>query len=283
MDFETVEQIVKGESGETLIYVAVGCALGRYPPGEHPKQQYPPYLDQIDCPKLCILIDPVLEMPPRATTDVKDKQVKFLPILHMFEYNSPFLHNLIEHCCTKQIKMILHDFSGTDSTQYYPVQYGTRLFKHVLFDPTYGNGDCFPDVSAIKILRDSNGDFIQPKYCTFRNIQNTHVFASEFKARMYPIVHLIGRMYRIHRGFEEVRDWCTDESIRSHYERLRIIYDIRDDDYLASLRKILTEVVQDLCVVADSFLTEEEITTIVNSPKGLETMWRTIGAILFTN
>ena len=47
------------------------------------------------------------------------------------------------------------------------------------------------------------------------------------------------------------------------------------------LRRVVELTIQDLCVVSESYLSDEEIDTIVESPgRELENMWKTIGSIL---
>jgi hypothetical protein len=286
-NFETAEAIVREESEqkELLIYLAIGCALGRYAPGEHPAQQNPPYLKAFHCHKICILIDPCLEMPPRATKDPIEDTL-FMPIQQEFEYYSQFLKNLIEICTDPLlcVKMILHDFTGKDSNQYYLAHFKDKdkanLFKNVLFDPMYGDGDCCPDLNKVNILRNSSG-FIQPKYSRLQDLQkiNKDVLISELKMRKYS-VDLIARMYRIHEDLEEIRDWCTDKIIQEHYVRFCIIYNICYMGEETRLKEILMKIVEDLCVVAETFLSEEEIMGILSSSKSLENLWKMVGTIL---
>ena len=285
MDFNNVQKVVQDEStgGELLIYVAVGCALGRYPAGEHPKQQCPPYIDALPGKKICILIDPMLEDPPRANAE---SSALILPIRAALSYTPlGFLQNLIDLCMdsSRRVRMIVHDFTGADINAHYPTYLGETLYKRVLFDPTYGDGGCFPDLAGIRILCDGTGNFLQPKYSRLQDIQkmDKNVLISEFKVRQYPIVHLIARMYRIQRGLEEFRDWCTGNVCAVHLDRFCLVYKITESDYDMRLRRVVELTIQDLCVVSESYLSDEEIDTIVESPgRELENMWKTIGSIL---
>lgn len=285
MDFNTVQKLVHDESGELLLYVAVGCALGRYPVGDHPKQQCPPYLDALPGKKICILIDPLLEDPPRAAAE---SSALILPIRKMLYYTPlGFLQNLIDLCMdpSRRVRMIVNDFTGLDINKYYPTGLGEALYRRVLFDPTYGDGGCFPDLAGIRILCDGPGDFLQPKYSRLQDIQkmDKNVLISEFKNRQYPTVHLIARMYRIQRGLEEFRDWCTGDVCAEPLAHLCLIYNITDSDYVVRLRRIVECTLQDLCVVSESYLSDEEINTILESPGNeLENMWKTIGFILLS-
>jgi hypothetical protein len=123
-------------------------------------------------------------------------------------------------------------------------------------------------------------DFIQPKYLRLQDIHERSVLLKEFKARQYPIVHLIARMFRVHSGLEEVRDWCTDEGIRDHVLRFSLIYKLSEKDYVQCLRKIVESAISDLCVISESYLTDSEIASIVESPgREFENMWRTVGVL----
>jgi hypothetical protein len=296
MDFNTALAYITDESRkkELLVYVAIGCALGRYPEGEHPKQQYPPYLSEFKSAQICVYIDPMLEMPPRATKDIENNggDITILTIQHMFDYgcetrfnDSAFLRSLCLLCMdqTKSVKMIVHDFTGHDINKIYPASYGIPLFKNVIYDPMYGDGDCLPDISTIKIIRDQNGDFIQPAYSRLQELYtyDKKIFKRQFDLRKYPIVHLLLRIYRIRNGLEEQRDWCTEEMIMSDITRYRIVYNIQQIDNVTCLKHILMMVLQDLCIVGETYLTDEEMHTIIHSTgREFENFWNMITVLI---
>lgn len=286
MDYLTAQTIVLDEANTgqpLLIFIAIGCSLDRYPDGEHPKQQYPSFMNDFTCNQICILIDPYLEMPPRILTDIKDKldHVLVLPIQANFDFikDKEFLQTFLDLCMNTnlQVKMVVQDYTGRDINLYYPVHHGPTLFKNVLFDFTYGDGNCFPDLSK-GILMDESGDFIQPLYSTFKILAKNscrEILQREMKSRSYPVIHLFQRLYRIHRKLEEPRDWCTEEVVKRRLPRFCVIYNIRATDLYEQIRSILMSVVDDLSNITDSYLTEREQIGIVDSPgKELENMWK---------
>ena len=297
MDLESVFTYISGETSQKnlLIYVAIGCAVGRYPEGEHPKQQYPPYLQKFACRQICVLIDPLLEMPPRAIADVAKLpgDITILPVLQTFNHTNQhgecslwFLDRLTQLCMdSPDCRMIVQEFTGENVNLYYPTHFGRGILTNVLYDPTYSDGGgCSPDLSAIQILCDQRGNFIQPHHSRLQDIYKivpTNIFKKQFHMRQYPIIHLIQRQYRILRNLEEPRDWVTDRVLKNPMREYCFIYSIDAVDYLQQLRKILLAVVQDLCILSQSYLTEEEQNTIVDSSgKEFETMWNSVGAIL---
>jgi hypothetical protein len=293
MDYELVQSLVKEESekGELLIYIAIGCSLERYEEGAHPQQQYPPFMKEFPCNQVCVLIDPRLELPPRSVQDIAitktSYKITILPILDnfMFEHNA-FLHSLIDLCMNpnKHTKMIVQDFSGRDIRPLYPIHlYGERLLTHVLFDTTYGEGGCFPDLSAITILQ-TNGAFQQPQYmklCRLYEEVPKEIAKREFTSRRYPI-YKISMMYRISQNREETRDWCSEEEIQAYFPQYCKIYTIHETEFPRILYQILVAIVNDLCQVTKSYLTETEIDQIVRS-KGREwdAMWKIMYSMLF--
>jgi len=292
MDLDSVYTYIEGESGgELLIYVAIGCALGRYPEGEHPMQQYPPYLRQFACPHICVLIDPLLEMPPRAMADVAliNHDITILPVLQDFYHtrDSLFLEKLARLCLDSHnsIRMIVHEFNGSNTNLHYPVHLGKDVFKTVLYDPTYSDGGgCSPDLSGIALLRDENRDFLQPYHARLCDIYKKvpdALFVKQLNNRLYPIVHILQRMYRILRNLEEPRDWCTEDVVSKPLTQFRFTYNVREGERVTELRDVLLGVVQDLCIVSESYLLEADMIAIVDSPgKELETMWKSVRALL---
>jgi hypothetical protein len=297
MDLESVFTYISEEAlqGDLLIYVAIGCAVGRYPEGEHPAQQYPPYLQKFACRQICVLIDPMLEMPPRAMADVAKLpgDITILPVLQTFHHTGQedecslwFLDRLTQLCMdSSNCKMIVHEFTGININLYYPTHFGKNILTNVLYDPTYSDGGgCSPDLSTIQILCDQRGNFLQPNHSRLQDIYKTvpkHIFNRQFRMRQYPVIELLQRQYRILRNLEEPRDWLTEHVLQHPIHKFCFIYNIDTVDSLQQLRKILLAVIQDLCILSESYLTEEEGNTIADSAgKELETMWNSVGAIL---
>ena len=298
MDYASVQKIIEEDAnrGPLLLYIAIGCSLKYYPEGAHPKQQYPSFLKTFPYNQICILIDPLLEQPPRSLKDISEEnapyEIKVLPIHSNFIFKTPdedFLHSLIRLCVNPSlcVKMIVQDFTGRDISNYYPVQlYDDSLLNNVLFDATYGDGGCFPDLSAIRILQ-KDGAFLHPQYMRFNELWNIFpkdICMRQFKLRRYPIFKM-AMIYRILRHIEEPRDWCKEEDILTFIPQYCKIYGLphrlgENTDLQLILRDIIVGIVHDLCIVSESYLTESEMNSIVDgSGKEFDTMWKMVEII----
>lgn len=292
MDYNSVYTYIEDEfkrGGPLVIYVAIGCSAAHHGPGQHTMQQYPPYLRAFPYPQICVLIDPALEMPPRAYEDVPDStgDITFLPIQQEFHHDSRyggtsttwFLEKLVGMCNTR-VKLIVQEFTGGDLRLCYPMHMGREILKHVMYDPCYSDGSCSPDLDAIRIYRDAEGGFIQPVYSPLNEIRDivTHdVLKTQFRVRTYPIVHMIARFYRILCGREEPRDWCSLERMLPHLTYYGYIYGITSTNTNEKVREILVASVQDLCRLAGRDLSTEAVVALVESSgKELEDFWKTI-------
>jgi hypothetical protein len=289
MDLENAYSYIESESNnELLVYVAIGCSLDLYKPGEHPPQQYPPYLKEFKCPQICVLIDPRLELPPRALADTADSDadVTFLAVQQAFNYTSRygestawFLDKIVQLCATKRVKLIAQDFTGSDINNYYPFTHGHQILKKVLYDPTYGNSGCYVDFSTIEIFREAHGDFLQPKYLPFRMLKTLapHLLKEQLSARLYPVVHLLHRLYRILHNKEEVRDWCTIDVVRPHLEYTSFTYKVQIGSFEQCLYQTLLESTRDILSLTDSSVKEELVVDIVGSAgKEMENLWNRV-------
>ena len=168
---------------QTTIYFAVGCGLEYYAPGTHPPQQYPPFMAEFPGRHICILMDPLLESPPKVYADlgvsvpdtgsdtgpVTIGNVTFIPVRRNFEWGSEearlFIDELCILCLDTPARLIVQDYAGNYIDRYYPIdRLGTQITKKVLFDVTYRDGGCFIDLGAVRILRHRDGSFVQPRY-----------------------------------------------------------------------------------------------------------------------
>jgi hypothetical protein len=291
MDFETAYSYIESESNnELLVYVAIGCSLTTYPPNKHPPQQYPPYLREFDCPQICVLIDPRLEMPPRAVADVAtlEADITFLPIQQEFNHtnqwgdsNAWFLDKIVKLCIKpdSRVKLIVQEFTGANIHLYYPLQYGRNILKNVLYDPNYSDGGCYVDFSKIHIYRDAAGGFIQPMYMPLHKLRfiSPALVKEQVQGRFYPIVHLLWRLYKILHGREEVRDWCTMETVETRLQYMSFIYNIPRNEYITCLRDTLMASTRDIVILSGALFNDEQIHAIVESSgKELETLWTSV-------
>ena len=280
----------------SIIYVAIGCSVERYAPSKHPPQQYPPYLHAFNCPQICVLIDPRLEMPPRAYADVAavaatatksiSGDITILPVIEDYNHTSYygestswFLDKLSQLCLTKRVQLIVQDFTGTNIHPFYPIHHGRKILKKVLYDPTYKDGNCDPDMSAIKVFRDEEGGFIQPMYSPLNELRwvSHDVFKAQFKLRTYPTLNMLLRLYKIMRGFAEPKDWCTEATVETHLRYYSFIYDITSGDFTSRLRQTLMASLKDICIMSGKPLSDVALYAIVDSAGDeMETMWKAL-------
>jgi len=292
MDYNSVYTYIEDEfkkGGTLVIYVAIGCSAAHHLPGRHAMQQYPPYLREFSYPQICVLIDPALEMPPRAYEDVPDStgDITFLPIQQGFHHDSRygetstawFLEKLVG-MCNVRVKLIVQEFTGGDLRLRYPMHLGFTILKHVMYDPCYSDGSCSPDLDAIRIYRDAEGGFIQPVYSPLhevRDIVTRDVLKMQFQVRYNSIVHMIMRFYRILCGREEPRDWCTLERVAPHLMYYSYIYRITATLTNEKVREILVASVKDLCLLTGRELSIEAANALVESSgKEMEDFWKSI-------
>lgn len=180
-------------TASSVIYLAIGCAQGHYPPGEHSKQQYPPFLEDWrphSAERHVILVDPALESPPRSVTDLtpSHQSIHFYPVREPFNWITPdspsraFLDGLIRITLAapprKPVYLIVADYAGHDlSTEYADLLRSPThrtnpqaLLDRVLFDPAYDGPGCFPDLTTPVLRNPTTGYFLQPDYSTLRDL-----------------------------------------------------------------------------------------------------------------
>jgi hypothetical protein len=274
------------QQGPTTIYFAIGCALGRYGPGEHPRQQYPPFMGGFPGRQICILMDPELESPPRAYEDLTGSSavpddpivnigdITFITARRYFEWNSDEARKCIGHLCdiclNTRTQLIVQDYAGNYIEQYYPIAtFGPAITKKVLFDVTYRDGGCFIDLDAVRILRHRDGSFVQPKYDPIVMIR-PHVSAAQFRyvlrERRNDITNYVRRFHRIIRGAEEVRDWCTEDIVKRHMQTLCYTYGVTPEPTLSNMEQLMSAYLFDLCTTVGDRVTEETAIGLIRSP-----------------
>jgi hypothetical protein len=282
------------------IYLAIGCALGHYAEGQGSPQQYPPPIATLPGRKICILVDPGLESPPRsyAQVGISDPSaqsqyvthgdVTFIPVRREFrwpvpwaqaeqqpaiQHDSRFIDGLI--ALTRRpgspTRLIVQDYSGTDIRPFYPHDAPP---PRVLYDMTGRDGGCFVDFAAVRIHQTPAGDFIQPPYEPLRTLQTT-LAADEFRAvaeqRSRLLTDYAHRYYRIMRGVEPPRDWATPHTIGLRLAPLFVAYahppNVRDP---ANLFALMSTALYDFVTVAGDYMDDTAIWQILDadSPTG---------------
>jgi hypothetical protein len=214
---------------------------------------------------VAILIDPTLEPDTelQGLTDAAgDPAVAFLTLRRTFYWDAPddaaFIGRLCALCIprTSQTQMIIQEYTG-EETPYrllpYVREYGERLKERVLYDVTYGTqGGCFLDFSAVRILRDPTGGFIQPQYLTLLHgiVMGVHTgelyrIATE---RINTLRHYTGWVLTA----EATRPaWCSDERMLQGIAPIAQLYNVKLSTEPGALTTLLTRFVKDLSVAAD--------------------------------
>ena len=280
----------------SLVYVSIGCAAHDDPHSQGQIQQFPPFVRDWTGKKLCILIDPYLEAPPRSTIDIQATQnvlsegvegviwttsdTIFVPLQKNFYYQNEKFYNtgippdhendiqFMESLCKQTLsfnaKMIVQDYTGRDINAYYPTISHPKLFGSILYDVTYKDGGCFIEFDDIRILRDTDGDFIQPLYSPLSAIYGKipdSIFQKELTRRCQNLRIL--HMYAcIIRGLAEPRDWLTEEHVSGIANIYGKMYRVSSSDILS----ILTSAARDVCAASSCSLSTEDIDTIVLGP-----------------
>lgn len=266
-----------------LIYVAIGCAQGRYAPGAHSAQEYPPFIRSFRADhKMVYLIDPDLEDPPRALHDASDDPlVNFIPMRY-----SVFWEEVPPHCKTGTLHgptllcdllninpcpdyLIVQDYTGADISPYDP-----DIPGRVLLDATYGDYGCFVDFTKYtRIPRDPvTGAILHLDRLPLRDIPADfpEVRRRQTQARASDLRYYIHRTLRVLRGQTPAADWCSPAEVEKRLRRLAPIYaPTAVTPTETNLLQIATTMLHDLGIsLAD-------IPVLLNDPTG-ETLSRAI-------
>jgi hypothetical protein len=275
-----------------LIYLAVGCSQKHHTRAQSTPQEYPPFVSDWPGTKVCILIDPELESPPycfqelgfEEPANMKNEQIQFFLLRRSFDYPRPahwspappnmesdmaFLNALCTIACqSPNTKLIFQDYSGRDISDIYPIHI-PQVQAKVLFDVTYNDGGCFIDLNSVNILKETNGDFFQPKYSLIKFLRNRsakRILEIELKERSSVLADYVHRYYCILKGMKEDREWCSPEVIRSRMDRLCKIYKTPQAVDGKSIVQLMLAGLFDFCARADQYMSEEEALAIINHP-----------------
>ena len=270
-----------------LIYIAIGCSQKFHAPDSAmaSPQGYPPFLRPLGTRQLCILIDPLLEDPPRPCSEYASSpeqqiivvgETHFIPLRRDFEWASKedtaFIHALCAYTLEKpRTRMIVQDYSGEEIQRYYPIQqFGKELVRKVLFDFTYQDGGCFVDLSKVNILFcEDSFSFMQPLYERL-----TYVFKYLTREQQKFLLNsrhnlfysYVKRLHKIQANAEEPRDWCTERHVRDIIPSLCVNYDTPYSTEQRALEELLLAYLTDLCITTDTQMSQEELLECVRSP-----------------
>ena len=237
MDLALFDFIENHPAPSLLVYIAIGCAQGRYPPGEHSPQEYPPFIRdfQIDH-RVVLLIDPELEDPPRAIADnPATDTVTFIPIraplfwdrpvppTHLLPIHGPTLVRSLLCLRRPPDYIVVQDYTGLDIAPYDPYIPG-----RVLFDATYGDYGCFIDFEKhVTIPRDPRtGAILHLDRLRLRDIppEFSELTRRLARNRASDLRFYIHRHLRVLRNDTPAAEWCSPEEVARRATALSRIY-----------------------------------------------------------
>jgi hypothetical protein len=187
-------------------------------------QQDPIFLRKFEEHKLIVIIDPDVEVNPKVSRNIPLQQTLVMngfriysnanyTVITIKEYldyhytDSPhymedfhFIGSIIETCMQTNSKMILQDLTGRDITNLYcryMEYFGNNILSNILFDATYGTGDCLPEFTEDMASIDMNDNFIQPRFQTLvsLNLSNSNSFHEILKDRIKFIINEVSWQY----------------------------------------------------------------------------------------
>lgn len=216
------------------VSLLIGCSMDCYDDlTEENNQQYPCFLNKISGKKLIILVDPNLEInlkiedyfilkgnPLICTHKIFNGEKISVRIFNnneiiVYALNEPInyikyewidnhdqpdtykIYTIIDLCLTKEIKFILQDFSGNDTTYFYTkllkIYDRNNLLNYINLDVTQNEGGCRFLLSNDLIKLDNNENFIQEKFMELTKIKNSKLFDTCLNLRIniftYPIAY----------------------------------------------------------------------------------------------
>jgi hypothetical protein len=197
------------ESQYDVVYIGIGCGLEYHPNiNNNNNQQCPCFLNKFQN-KLLLLFDPLLEKPLKVESLFEDKlytiydnEYRILknsnttifavnkPIYYDIdniysdekikaeaENNIPAIYNIISLCLSNKIKLVLQDYTGHNSQNFYISLFGLfdreELLNNILFDVTEGESGCYIELhkDQIKII---DNKIIQEKYMKLVDMENVN-------------------------------------------------------------------------------------------------------------
>ena len=270
----------------SLIYLGVGTGMEKYDfdvyEDEHyhitdtNNQQYPIFLHKFKGKQLIILCDPCLEdnlvivryfdrlkQPLKQINKIENIKEK----IRIFEndniiviaYNDKCnydnhdsitnINYIIEKCNEKQIKFILQDFTGFDTTELY-IKFleihGKSILNNILFDATQKDSGCYVELKPEYASVDKNNNFIQEKYMKLSEIKELSEQLSELKDSN-------NELNRIYKARVSVLKYpllwsLYDWSFKFYPDNYKLLYYIYDIDYKKkdSIKKLIQNLLIDI-------------------------------------
>jgi hypothetical protein len=274
------------EQKPALIYLAIGCA-------SNPLQQCPPFVSSWPGPRVCILIDPLLESPPNyfaksaeytngptvigdttffierrrfempSSPGIDPKWMKD-PSISAADMN--FLYSLC-NLAGPNMKFICQDYTGAFITEVYPQDPSKKILDNVLFDVTYNDGGCFIDFEKVVILTNPDGSFLHPEFEPLANLlRNPTLLSALRNKRKSPLCYFIHRLYTVLIGIKEPREWCSPEAVVRHMKPLCQIYKTPLVADKVNIKALLKAALLDFCAAAHQYMSESDMDELIEKP-----------------
>jgi len=271
-----------------LAIVSAMCAI----------QQYPPFLKDLGNKQVCIHIDPRLESPLSVLSSeasyliTEPDNILFIPVKRHFawdeEEDKGFIRELCEIAMMRSKRLVVQDYTGRDITGDYPIRtFGPALFPNVIFDVTYKEGDCFPNLIDAEIYRKKSGAFIQPKYQTLNSMEvylPAMLLGEVIQKRNNEMVYYALRYYQILCG-EEAPEWISEELVQDRIRNVAPIYGFKEGPLtLENLENLLTRYLMDLSSLSASRISEPAAMVLLRQPdRNYEKMVRELRRTIVEN
>jgi hypothetical protein len=281
------------EDAPDLIYLSIGCAQNGNPVSN--EQQVPPFIKAMPGRIVFILIDPALESPPRAFTDLGFPSTQIecpitirgrfdvISLRQEFNWSSDEEKSFIDDLCALTLapslgrgtRLIVQDFSGENIHKHYPLRaFGPDLMKNAIFDVTQNDGCCFVDWNRHppKFMHPDTGHFIHAWHqplATIKPYVTEEVCAQQQSSRMSLLTNYIHRLYQIQAGTHEPRIWCTPEYLEQFAHWLFDAYTIGFGTDNDTLRVLLVDMYRDFVKAAGGTPPPpSDIITLIDAPYG---------------
>ena len=246
-----------------LVCLFVGCSMDYYNElTEENNQQYPCFLNNFNCKKIIILIDPCLETnlkieeyfikkgePLECINKIiineenklrvlQNNNVMIYAINESFNYinydwmnkvgsDTEIFYTILNICLRNKTKLILQDYSGNDTSYFYAdllTKYDRQyLLNNINLDITQFEGGCRFIMSNDMIKVDESGNFIQDKFLKLSNIKESKLFNKIFKFRLDILLYPI---LFYHNKLKEDPTFQFDKLYTNKIKLLFVIYDI---------------------------------------------------------
>ena len=283
--YDAIAEYCETTPGPVVYYLAIGCAH----PHKNSPQQLPPQVAALPGRKICILVDPELESPPMIYEQigmsdpaslvdapcVEFGDLTFFPVRARWEWNGAKELALLESLHAKAVygsaRMVAQDYSGRNIHRYYPLdRYPVqRLTQRVLYDITGTDGGCFVDFDAEHIYTDSRDNFMQIPYIPLwllNTVASPAVVAKEAKRRQTTIMNYVHRLWRIQKGQEEERYWCTPDTVHGAAAQLFAAYNIVADTDPDTLVTLMHDVATDMALTVGVDLEAGDLRQVITAP-----------------